>query len=67
MEPFIILLAVVAMLWVPWICFTIYLAREKGYNGDGWVALALLFTIPTFLTVLGLPDRNPGRHIASGD
>lgn len=62
MESLIVVLVVVAVLWLPWICFTIYLAREKGYDGEGWIALALLFTIPTFLTLLGLPIRKSERQ-----
>ena len=52
-----IILLVIVFVWLPWFCFTIYLANEKGYHNNWWIVLAFFFTLPTFMTLLGLPVK----------
>lgn len=49
--------ALCAFLLAPMAAFAIYIVDMKGYKGDRWFVLALLFPIPTFLAALGLPEK----------
>ena len=49
--------ALCVFLLAPMAAFAIYIVDMKGYKGDRWLVLALLFPIPTFFAALGLPEK----------